>query len=72
MKKRRAYFVLILAVLVMAVTAILVINKKVKIAPVLASRYEVAGVDVSRYQGTIDWPVLAKQGLDFAYIKATG
>lgn len=71
MKKRRAYFVLILAILVMSVTAILVINKKVKIAPVLASRYEVTGVDVSRYQGTIDWPVLAKQDLDFAYIKAT-
>ena len=62
---------MILAILVMAVTAILVINKKVKIAPVLASRYEVTGVDVSRYQGTIDWPVLAKQDLDFAYIKAT-
>ena len=34
-------------------------------------RYPVRGVDVSHYQGTIDWPVLAAQDLDFAYIKAT-
>jgi len=34
-------------------------------------RYPVWGVDVSRYQGDIDWPVLAGQGIEFAYIKAT-
>lgn len=34
-------------------------------------RYPVKGVDVSAYQGEIDWPVLASQGVDFAYIKAT-
>ncbi|MFT4228584.1 GH25 family lysozyme [Micropruina sp.] len=34
-------------------------------------RYPVRGVDVSRYQGDIDWPVLARQGIDFAFIKAT-
>ena len=33
--------------------------------------YPVRGVDVSAYQGEIDWPVLAGQGLDFAFIKAT-
>lgn len=32
----------------------------------------VRGVDVSHYQGDIDWPVLAGQaGIQFAYIKAT-
>lgn len=35
------------------------------------SRYPVRGVDVSHYQGEIDWPVLAGEGIDFAYIKAT-
>lgn len=34
-------------------------------------RYPVRGVDVSRYQGAIDWPVLAGQGIDFAFLKAT-
>ena len=34
-------------------------------------RYPVVGVDVSAYQGEIDWDVLSKQRIDFAYIKAT-
>ena len=33
--------------------------------------YKVKGVDVSSYQGDIDWDVLSSQGIDFAYIKAT-
>jgi len=36
-----------------------------------ASSYSVKGVDVSSYQGTIDWSVLASQNIDFAFIKAT-
>ena len=34
-------------------------------------QWEVFGVDVSVYQGTVDWPVLAQQGVAFAFIKAT-
>lgn len=34
-------------------------------------RYPVRGVDVSHYQGTIEWPVLAAQDIDFAYVKGT-
>ncbi|MDR3645072.1 MAG: GH25 family lysozyme, partial [Clostridia bacterium] len=33
--------------------------------------YPVRGVDVSSYQGIIDWNVLSKQHIDFAFIKAT-
>lgn len=33
--------------------------------------YPVAGVDVSSYQGTIDWETLASQNIRFAFIKAT-
>ena len=33
--------------------------------------HEVRGVDVSHYQGMIDWPVLASQDVDFAFVKAT-
>lgn len=36
-----------------------------------ADRYEVIGVDVSHYQGVIDWDALAASGHDFAFIKAT-
>ena len=35
------------------------------------SGFNIKGVDVSSYQGDIDWNVLAGQGIDFAYIKAT-
>lgn len=36
-----------------------------------AEHYPVRGVDVSRYQGTIDWPRIAAQNIQFAYLKAT-
>lgn len=33
--------------------------------------YPVRGVDVSSYQGKIDWEVLSEQNISFAFIKAT-
>ncbi|MBQ6595777.1 MAG: glycoside hydrolase family 25 [Clostridia bacterium] len=33
--------------------------------------HPIRGVDVSHYQGTIDWETLQEQGIRFAYIKAT-
>lgn len=33
--------------------------------------YPVSGVDVSAYQGEIDWEILANQEIQFAFIKAT-
>ncbi|MDE6363158.1 MAG: hypothetical protein K2L86_02665 [Lachnospiraceae bacterium] len=49
----------------------LILRKDIKINPMLAQNYEVHGVDVSHYQGTIDWEILSQQNLDFAVIKAT-
>ncbi len=34
-------------------------------------KYPVRGVDVSRYQGDIDWKTLSGEDISFAYIKAT-
>lgn len=34
-------------------------------------QYPIRGVDVSHYQGDIDWEVLSRQDIRFAYIKAT-
>ena len=34
-------------------------------------QWQVFGVDVSTYQGDVDWPALRAQGVDFAFIKAT-
>lgn len=36
-----------------------------------ANHWETWGVDVSSYQGRVDWAVLRGQGVDFAFIKAT-
>ncbi len=48
-----------------------VITKVIKLNKIWASAYEVKGVDVSHYQGEIDWEMLAAGDLDFSYIKAT-
>ncbi len=33
--------------------------------------YPVKGIDVSRFQGPIDWPAVAASGVGFAFVKAT-
>lgn len=35
------------------------------------AHHSVHGIDVSRYQGEIDWPRVASSGVAFAYLKAT-
>lgn len=67
---------ILLMVLTAAVAAAgifgLLVWKKVLVPNTLpAGRYPVTGVDVSSYQGKIDWQVLAGEGISFAYIKAT-
>ncbi|HUO53951.1 MAG TPA: GH25 family lysozyme [Rhodoblastus sp.] len=37
----------------------------------LARRFTVHGVDVSKYQGNVDWMAVQEGGVKFAYIKAT-
>ena len=34
-------------------------------------RHEVHGIDVSKWNGNIDWPAVRKSGVSFAFIKAT-
>ena len=36
-----------------------------------ANKYSVRGIDVSSYQGEIDWKTLSDQNISFAFIKAT-
>ncbi len=45
--------------------------KPIDFGKVSPGQYAVHGVDVSRWQGEIDWPKLRSQGANFAYIKAT-
>lgn len=46
-------------------------TKVIRVTPWFASRYEVHGIDVSHYQGRIDWKKIEEQDISFAFIKAT-
>lgn len=53
------------------ILALLIIDKKIRFNLLFPNKYEIRGVDVSHYQGDIDWGKMADENIDFAYIKAT-
>ncbi|MBD5461556.1 MAG: hypothetical protein HDR24_00635 [Lachnospiraceae bacterium] len=71
MKKRNYFWILVLVIAAGIFSVVMTVNKKIKINLVFAGNYELHGVDVSHYQGRIDWSKLARQDVDFAFIKAT-
>lgn len=70
-RRRRVALVLVLALTSAGVLAALVASGVVWPNRILAAGYDVRGIDVSHHNGTIDWPVVAEQEIDFAYVKAT-
>lgn len=64
--------IVILAAAIAGITAFAacVYQRKIQLADRMAENYTVRGVDVSYYQGEIEWPVLA-DGISFVYMKAT-
>ena len=66
---RRVVLIFVVSVLLIAAAMILV--------PALRDRWRpwgpgwVQGIDVSHHQGEVDWPVVAADGVHFAWIKAT-
>lgn len=72
MNKRTAIIIAaLITVAGIAIIAALFIQGIIKINTPSRAQYPVRGVDVSSYQGIIDWEVLASQDLQFAFIKAT-
>ncbi len=59
------FLLLVLAFFLLFLNGVFLLNNPSK------AEYPVRGVDVSEYQGEIDWEVLAGQELQFAFIKAT-
>ena len=53
------------------IVAFLIYNGNIKFNHPSSEDYPVRGIDVSEYQGEIDWKKLSNQNIDFAYIKAT-
>lgn len=50
---------------------ILIYQRKIVINRPSEEDYPIRGVDVSYYQGEIDWQILAGENIEFAFIKAT-
>ncbi len=71
MKKKIIVSVIIFAICVVAVFALLIYKGTMLLNNPSRNDYPVRGIDVSSYQGEIDWRVIAAQGIDFAFIKAT-
>lgn len=60
------------AVLTSALVAVMVYNGVILLNNPSVKDYPVRGVDVSHYQGDIDWQILSRQDdISFAFIKAT-
>lgn len=71
MKKKIIIIIFVILFWAFVLTGILILNKNIKITPFFAAKYELDGIDVSHYQGDIDWEKIKEQGIDFAFIKAT-
>ncbi len=70
----------LLKITLIAVSALLVVsivifalvwNGVIILNGISSYQYDIKGVDVSSYQGEIDWNVLSSQKISFAFIKAT-
>ncbi len=73
--KRKALKISLIAVSVILVVSIvlfaLVWNGVIILNGISVLKYEIKGVDVSSYQGEIDWNIISSQNVSFAFIKAT-
>jgi len=63
--------VLLTLLLLVLVLFALVRNGTILLNNPSRNQYPVRGVDVSHYQGQIDWDTLASNGISFAFLKAT-
>ena len=71
MEKKNILAIIFVLVGVLIIIGILLYNGYIIPTKLEAEKYEIRGVDVSEYQGEIDWKTLSSQDIDFAFIKAT-
>jgi lysozyme len=69
--KKTALIVFFVLVGISSVIAFLFYNGSILFNNPSIEDYPIRGVDVSSYQGEIDWKVIAYQNISFAFIKAT-
>ncbi|MCL2634163.1 MAG: calcium-translocating P-type ATPase, PMCA-type [Oscillospiraceae bacterium] len=68
---KKALYVIVPVIVVLSVLCLLLYNGVIWFNNPSTQKYPVRGVDVSSYQGVIDWEILADNNIDFAFIKAT-
>lgn len=69
--KRMILIVAAVAVVIMTVLCFLLYQGILQLNNPPRDKYPVRGVDVSEYQGEIDWALLSSQNIKFAFVKAT-
>lgn len=70
-KRKRLKLAAAITVSAAAVLLVLIWCKIISLTGVWAKNYEVQGIDVSHYQGEIDWQKIQDAQMQFAFIKAT-
>lgn len=70
-KKKRIIINCIILFFIFAWIGVLILQGNIRITSFFASKCALNGIDVSHYQGNIDWEKIEEQGIDFAFIKAT-
>ncbi|MFE6994988.1 GH25 family lysozyme [Microbacterium sp. NPDC057659] len=69
--RRRLIVVTASVAVTLGILSTLIITGVLWPSRMLAAGYSVRGIDISAYQGEVDWDVLAAEDIEFAYIKAT-
>ena len=70
-KNKNIIITVLIIVLILIIITLLLLNGYIIPTKIEAEKYEVKGVDVSEYQGEVDWDKIKNQGISFAFIKAT-
>lgn len=71
MKRRRWFFTIFIFGFIAILFGILICFGIIPWNTPSTEKYPVRGVDLSHYQGDVDWQVLSQEGIQFAFIKAT-
>lgn len=70
-RKRIAVCISILIICLILIGAYLIYTKKILLNHPTDKEFPINGIDISHYQGEIDWSMIEDQNVDFAFIKAT-
>ena len=70
-KNKKILITILIIILILFVIFFLLVNGYIIPTKIEAEKFEVKGVDVSEYQGEVDWEKIKEQNIDFAFIKAT-